>query len=85
MPGRWRMLNIMNGERQNVEDDFTDSRTFRWLFRSSMSDTEVADEFIRMSEQNGPKQPKPNLINRVQFQDMVKKFGGYSTPEGEWK
>lgn len=78
-------LNMLNGEKQRVEDDFTESRTYQWLFRSAMSDAEVADEFIRMALRNKTEQPKPHLISRVEFRNMVKKFGGYSTPEGDWK
>lgn len=81
-------LNMMNGEKLGVADDFRDSRTYTWLYRSAMTDEEVADEFIRMAKENEPKMPKPNLISRVQFLDMVRQFGGYpdlnSTPEGEW-
>lgn len=81
-------LNMMNGEKLGVADDFRDSRTYTCLYRSAMTDEEVADEFIRMAKENEPKMPKPNLISRVQFLDMVRRFGGYpdlnSTPEGEW-
>lgn len=80
-------LNLLNGEKLGVADDFRDSRTYTWLYRSAMTDDEVADEFIRMAK-GEPKMPKPNLISRGEFLDMVRQFGGYldlnSTPEGEW-
>lgn len=78
-------LNMINGEKQGITDEFSDSRTYTWLFRSAMSDGEVTDEFIRMARENGPKIPKPNLISREQFDEMMKSSGGYRyTPEGEW-
>jgi len=32
-----------------------------------------------------PKQPKPNTIEPEAFRKMVKKNGGYQTPEGDWQ
>lgn len=78
-------LFLMNGEHMDMDEDFSTSRTSTFLFDSKLTDSEVANEFIRMAEQNFPKQPKPVLVSRDQFAEMVKKFGGYSTPEGEWK
>lgn len=79
-------LQMMNGEKMGVSDDFTESKTYTWLFECSVPAERIAGEFIRMAEENKPEMPKPNLVNRVQFNEMVRKFGGYSaTPEGEWK
>ena len=75
----------MNGEKLGVKDDFSESKTYQWLFGCSVPEDRIAGEFIRMAEENKPKQPKPNLINRDQFNAMLKRAGGYSTPEGEWK
>ena len=80
-------LQMMNGESMGVADDFLESQTYGWLFKCSVPEDRIAGEFIRMAEENKPKLPKPHLVNRVQFNEMIRKFGGYSaqTPEGEWK
>ena len=73
------------GETLGVEQDFRFSKTYTLLFRSAKTNNEVVDEFIRMADKNFPSCPKPNLVPKEQFSAMVEKFGGYSTPEGEWK
>lgn len=79
------VLNKINGEQIGISDQFCDSRTYTWLFRSAMSDNEVADEFIRMAEENKPEMPRPNTMSRVGFEELLEKFGGYKpTAEGEW-
>lgn len=78
------MLHDISGESETAGFQ---ERSTQILLRSSLDDEHVADEIIRIAKANEPEFPKPNLISRVQFQDMVNKFGGYSaqTPEGEWK
>jgi hypothetical protein len=78
-------LCMINGEQLNPEEDFGNSRTYTWLFNSRTTDSEVADEFIRMAENNRPVQPKPNTISKEQFDELFHKNGGYMSPEGEWK
>ena len=79
-------LFILNGEQLNGKD-FNESRTYSWLYNSTMTDDEVTNEFIRMAKENAPKQPKPNIITRDQFNELLTRAGGYGlqTPEGDWK
>ena len=76
-------LSEISGEDRNADFDKSETQI---LLRSRLSNEQVAEQIEKMAEKNAPKQPKPNLVNRVQFQEMVKRFGGYSapTPEGEW-
>ena len=75
------LLNI-SGE-TNCDMDFSKTQI---LLRSEMDDETVADMIERLANDNELKQPKPNLTNKVQFNEMLEKFGGYKaeTPEGEW-
>ena len=74
-------LQMMNRETLDKGTDFGDSRTYTWLFRSSMSDEEVAAEFMRMAGE--PK--KPALMSLEEFDALVQKLGSNAeTPEGEW-
>ena len=76
------MLRDMSGEDRDT--DFEES-AIQILLRSSLDAESVANEIISISKDASPIMPKPNLITRNQFNAMVKKYGGYSTPEGEWK
>ena len=76
------MIREMSGEDRDT--DFEESAV-QILLRSSLDAEHVAEEIMNIAEDDEPKQPKPNLITRDQFNAMVRKYGGYSTPEGEWK
>lgn len=78
------MIAEISGENRDV--DFEESDT-QIVLRSEISNEAVADIIERMADKNEPKQPKPNLVNRNQFEEMLKRYGGYNsmTPEGDWK
>lgn len=44
----------------------------------------LLSEYIR-NHQEQVQQPKPNTMERSEFRKMVKKNGGYQTPEGDWQ
>lgn len=59
------------------------------LFDTGKPDGDVADWIIAEARKEAPEIPKPNLISRDKFNEMIEKSGcGYrckATPEGEWK
>ena len=63
------------------QDFMRDSETMEML-SGSMSNEEVAEKIMEMG---GLRQPKPNTITKAELQQMFREFGGYPTPEGEWK
>lgn len=78
---------LMVGEKLDPRQDFVrDSVTMKLIRAEDMSDEEVTEEILRMAEKNAPKQPKPNLISRDKFNEMVERCGGYRAgmSEGEW-
>ena len=80
-------LQMMNGESMGVADDFLESQTYGWLFKCSVPEDRIAGEFIRMAKENESQQPKPCLMTEKEFDELLKRNGGYKaeTPEGEWQ
>lgn len=60
-------------------DDFGKTKTYRLLNEDDRTDSEIADEFIRIAEANKPKQPAPILMTQEEHDAL------YGTPEGEWR
>lgn len=73
----------LTGE-ENPFDDFRDSTTYQIMTDASWTDQSKADMLMSEYRQNNC-QGKPVFTDPEKMADMVRKNGGYMTPEGDWK
>lgn len=86
-------LFILGGEKLAVGDGVENSTTDR-LIKGDMSDGGVTDWLLMMDRirkhiepelvEDKIEQPKPQTITNEKFQDLYRRYGGYTSPEGEW-
>lgn len=82
---------ILSGEELATGQPFDSSNTMR-LLTGDMDDDGVTDWLLMMDNirrkhlpQGEVKQPAPQTMSKVEMKDLYRKFGGYQSPEGEWK
>ena len=74
---------LLIGE-ENPFDDFRDSTTYQVMTDKVLTDQSKADLLMSEYRQNNC-QRSPVFTDPEKMADMVRKTGGYMTPEGDWK
>ena len=69
-------------------EEFDKSVTYLAINAPILTDERRTELLLSEYMKNHPeqvRQPKPNTMERSEFRKMVKKNGGYQTPEGDWQ